>query len=195
MWTALQANRTSAKGSMQDIGLCVWKVTSWQWPNQVETRWGLDNKSLIWLLLYFGGIGLRLWCIHFVSFDTNILSSELPISLRTSSVCLASSHLLTDMIPPLQHLMYQFVSLSSDIAHIVRRFSFIWGSWNKMPRRIINCYRCSEEFPVSIFRVVRLPWRWTQSLCGKHFHSHIDHVSRYSYNRSITRHPIRPTMH
>jgi len=94
------------------------------------------------------------------------------------------------MAPPLQHLMHQVVSLSSDIVHIVRRFPLIWGSWNKTPRRTTNCYRYSKEFPVSIFRVVRLPWRWRQSLCVKHFHSHMDHIRRYSYNRSITRHLI-----
>jgi hypothetical protein len=81
------------------------------------------------------------------------------------------------------------VSLLSYIAHTARRFSLIWSSWNKTPRRTINCYRCSKEFPNSIFRLVRLTWRRRQSLCVKHFHSHIDPVRRYSYNRSITQHP------
>jgi hypothetical protein len=176
MCTAMQANRTSAYSSTQDIDLCVWKVTSWRWSDQVETRWDLDNKSLIWLLLYFSGIGLRLWCIHFALFEAKLFS-ELPLSLRTSSVCLASSHLLANMVPPLQHVI---LSLLTYIAHTARRFSLIWSSWNKKPRRTISCYRCSKEFPISIFRVVRLTWRGRQSLCVKHFHSYIDPVRRYS---------------
>jgi hypothetical protein len=49
----------------------------------------------------------------------------------------------------------------------------IWGSLNKMSRRAVNF---SKEFSVSIFRLVRLPWRCRLSLFVKHFHSRIEHM-------------------
>lgn len=123
------------------------------------------------------------WCKYFVFWVTHLAKKKQSLS-RLSS--------LADW--------YGTATAASDVksrALIIRYRPYskevflIWGSSNKTPRRTINCYRCSKGFPVSIFRVVRLPWRWRQSLCVKHFHSHIDHVRRYSYNRSITRDPRR----